>query len=62
MFGKTKGDKKGIFDELKNNLLGKLGNFLVKKFGVSENTGKELESNLNNENDALNTEISKISN
>lgn len=43
------------------NLLGKLGNFLVKKFGVSENTGKELESNLNNENDALNKEISKIS-
>jgi hypothetical protein len=43
------------------NLLGKLGNFLVKKFGVSENTSKELESNLNNENDSLNKEISKVS-
>jgi hypothetical protein len=43
------------------NLLGKLGNFLVKKFGMSENTSKELNANLTKENDALNAEISKVS-
>lgn len=43
------------------NLLGKLGNFLVKKFNVSENGQKELNNNLNKENEALNAEISKVS-
>jgi len=43
------------------NLLGKLGSFLVKKFNVSENGQKELNNNLNKENEALNAEISKVS-
>ena len=43
------------------NLLGKLGSFLVKKFNVSENGQKELNDNLNKENEALNVEISKVS-
>lgn len=48
-------------DEGFDNLLGKLGSFLVKKFNVSENGQKELNNNLNKENEALNAEISKVS-
>ena len=50
-----------INEGLIGNLLGKLGNFLAKKFGISDNSSKELEANLAKENDALNKEISKVS-
>lgn len=43
------------------NLLGKLGNFLSKKFGISGNAERELQDNLNKETEALNSEISKTS-
>lgn len=43
------------------NLMLKLGNFLVKKFKVSENTGKELNEKLNKETEAINAEIKKVS-
>ena len=61
---------KGLIEYIENeridegilaNLLGKLGMFLVKKYGVSENASKELSKNLTKEMDSLNNEIQKIS-
>ena len=43
-----------------SNLFAKLGNFLVKKFGVSEDEGKKLNDSINKENNELNKEIAKI--
>lgn len=43
-----------------NNLFSKLGTFLVKKFGVSEDESKKLNDVINKENDELNKEIAKI--
>ena len=43
-----------------SNLFAKLGSFLVKKFGVSEDEGKKLNDAINKENEELNKEIAKI--